>query len=27
MKEEKNSFGKMMFDIGRLERIEEIVGR
>jgi len=24
---EKSSFSRMMFDIGRLERIEEVVGR
>jgi len=27
MKGEKSSFSRMMFDIGRLERIEEFVGR
>jgi len=27
MNGEKSSFGRMMFDIGRLEKIEEVVGR
>jgi len=27
MNGEKSSFSRMMFDIGRLERIEEVVGR
>jgi len=27
MSGEKSSFSRMMFDAGRLERIEEIVGR
>jgi len=27
MNGEKGSFGRMMFDIGRLERILEVVGR
>jgi len=27
MNREKSSFSRMVFDIGRLERIEEVVGR